>query len=244
MRRVLIVMAKDPRPGLAKTRLIPAIGATAAAGLYRAFLRDVLDTSALVRAERLVYAHPSESVARVAELAEGRFRVRPQVGPTLSERMVAAFADCFAAGAEAVVMRNSDSPTLPASVVGEAFERLEQGGDVVLGPDLGGGYYLVGLRAPRPELFRGFAMSTTSVLEETLRRAREARRAAATLRRWLDIDTGEDLAELQRQLADGGDPERADCPRTAAFLATLPAWRVPPGKTVPAGGSPAAEPRS
>jgi len=242
MRRVLIVMAKDPRPGLAKTRLIPAIGATAAAGLYRAFLRDVLDTSALVRAERWVCAYPPESVARVAELAEGRFQVRPQVGPTLSERMVAAFADGFAAGAEAVVMRNSDSPTLPAVVVAEAFDRLERGADVVLGPDLGGGYYLAGLRAPRPELFRGFAMSTSSVLDETLRRARDAGLATATLRRWLDIDTGQDLAALQRQLADGADPERADCPRTEAFLATLPAWRAAPGKSVPAGRSPAAEP--
>jgi rSAM/selenodomain-associated transferase 1 len=237
MQRVLIVMAKDPRPGLAKTRLIPSIGAAAAAGLYRAFLQDVLDTSALVRAERRIYAHPPESLARVEELGLGRYRVRPQVGPTLSERMVAAFGECFAEGADAVVMRNSDSPTLPAAVVTEAFERLEKGADLVLGPDLGGGYYLVGLRKPCPDLFRGFAMSTSSVLDETLRRARGKGLAATTLVRWLDIDTGDDLVALMEQIAAGSGVERADCPRTTAFLSTLSAWRLPPGKTVPVPGS-------
>lgn len=237
MRRALLVMAKDPRPGLAKTRLIPAIGAAAAAGLYRAFLQDVLDTSALVRADRFVYGFPPDSLPRLFELAAGRFQVRPQVGPTLSERMVAAFAECFAAGYGAVVMRNSDSPTLPAEVVGAAFERLERGEDLVLGPDRGGGYYLVGLRAPRPDLFRGFAMSTASVLDETLRRARAAGLVAATLAPWLDVDTGEDLAALVADLRAAAVPESAlapaVCPRTEAFLATLPAWRDARGKTVP-----------
>ncbi len=244
MRRAVIVMAKDPRPGLAKTRLIPALGAAAAAGLYRAFLQDVLDTTAAVRADRFVYAWPPESVARLGEIAEGRFTVRPQAGKTLSERMIAAFAELFAAGYGAVAMRNSDSPTLPAEVVSEALAALERGADLVLGPDRGGGYYLVGLREPRPELFRGFAMSTTSVLEETLRRAASAKLRAHTLRAWLDVDTGDDLELLRRELDPAARVERALCIRTEAFLATLPSWRPDGGKSLPtppprvrAGGS-------
>jgi glycosyltransferase A (GT-A) superfamily protein (DUF2064 family) len=118
MRRALIVLVKDARPGQAKARLIPAIGAAAAAGLYRAFVQDVLDATAVVRAERFLYGWPPESLPRLAEIAEGRYVVRSQAGATTSERMVAAFGDCFAAGFGAVVMRNSDSPTLPAALVG------------------------------------------------------------------------------------------------------------------------------
>lgn len=233
MRRAVIVMAKDPRPGLAKTRLIPALGAAAAAGLYRAFLQDVLDTTASIRGDRFIYAWPPESLPRLVEIAEGRYRVRPQVGATLSERMIAAFAELFAAGYGAVAMRNSDSPTLPAEAVAEALDALERGADLVLGPDRGGGYYLVGLRAPRPELFRGFAMSTTSVLEETLRRAAAAKMRAHVLRTWLDVDTGEDLEQLRRELDPAARVERALCVRTEAFLATLPAWRADGGKSLP-----------
>ncbi len=244
MRRALIVMAKDPRPGLAKTRLIPTLGAAAAAGLYRAFLQDVLDTTATARADRFIYAWPPDSLPRLAEIAEGRYVVRSQVGPTLSERMIAAFAELFAEGYGAVAMRNSDSPTLPAAVIGEALDALERGADLVLGPDRGGGYYLVGMRSPHPELFRGFAMSTTSVLDETLRRAAAAKMRAHRLPTWLDVDTGDDLELLRRELDPAARIERALCVRTEAFLATLGAWRAdggnslpPPAPRVRAGGS-------
>ena len=244
MRRALIVMAKDPRPGLAKTRLIPAIGAAAAAGLYRSFLQDVLDATALIRADRFIYGFPPESLPRLDEIGEARFRVRPQRGPTLSERMIAAFEECFNEGFGAVVMRNSDSPTLPALVLAEALDALEGGADLVLGPDRGGGYYLVGLRSAHPELFRGFAMSTRSVLDETLRRAANAKLRAFTLRPWLDVDTADDLAALRAELDPANQhavPGRAPCPRTEAFLATLPAWGSARGKSVPAPVRPAAE---
>jgi uncharacterized protein len=240
MRRALIVLVKDARPGQAKARLIPAIGAAAAAGLYRAFVQDVLDAMAVVRAERFLYGWPPESLARLAEIAEGRFIVRPQLGPTTSERMVSAFSDCFAAGFGAVVMRNSDSPTLPVAVVGEAFDALESGADLVLGPDRGGSYQLVGLRAPRPELFRGFTGGTTSVLDETLRRAAAAKLRVQTLRPWLGVDEGDDLLTLRAELDPANGNERAACPRTEAFLATLPAWRRDGGKTLPPAAPPVA----
>jgi len=240
MRRALIVLARDPRPGQAKARLIPAIGAAAAAGLYRAFVQDVLDATALVRAERFVYGWPPESLPRLSEIAEGRYLVRPQAGATTSERMVAAFGDCFAAGFGAVVMRNSDSPTLPAALVGEALDALERGADLVVGPDRGGSYYLVGLRAPRPELFRGFAAGMSSLYDETLRRAAAAKLRVQTLRPWLGVDDGDDLDALRAELAPANGAERAACPRTEAFLATLPAWRRDAGKSVPPAAPPAA----
>jgi rSAM/selenodomain-associated transferase 1 len=222
MPRAVIVMAKEPRPGTVKTRLIPALGAGGAAGLYRAFLADVLDTVAgIAGVERYLYVQPPGSLAWFEPMAAGRFQVRAQSGPSLAERIVNAFADLFDRGIGPVVMRNSDSPTLPAGFVVEALSALERGADVVLGPDRGGGYYLVGLRAPQPRLFRDVAMGTTSVLEETQRRARELSLEVHLLEPWLDVDEPADLDRLREELDPARRVERALCERTEAFLATL-----------------------
>jgi glycosyltransferase A (GT-A) superfamily protein (DUF2064 family) len=128
-------------------------------------------------------------------------------------------------------MRNSDSPTVPATAVGGALDALEAGRDVALGPDLGGGYYLVGMRRSHPELFRGVAMSTTSVIAETVKRVHALHLTLHEAPRWLDVDTPEDLALLREQLDPARRVERALCERTEAFLASLPRLqqRFPPG---------------
>jgi rSAM/selenodomain-associated transferase 1 len=239
MRRVVTVMAKDPKPGVVKTRLAPVLGPAGAAGLYRAMVQDVLDATMEVRGvERFLHVQPDAARAWYDPVAQGRFTVRVQRGASLSERMVAAFDELFAGGRGAVVMRNSDSPTLPASLVEQALTALEGGADVVLGPDRGGGYCLVGLRERRPDLFHGVAMSTTTVLEETTRRARLLKLRAVVLEPWLDVDTPEDLDALRRELAPGGTASRARCERTEAFLAGTASLRqrfppLPTSRTVP-----------
>lgn len=234
-KRAVIVMAKEPRPGLVKTRLLPELTAGQAAALYRSFLLDVLDTTrATPRADLFCFVHPATAVGWFREQAGPRYEVVAQVGRLLSERMIAAFEELFRRGYGAVVMRNSDSPTLPLSALSEALDALEAGSDVALGPDLGGGYYLVGLKRPRPELFRGVAMSTASVIEETRRRARESRLTLHEAPRWLDVDTPEDLALLREQLDPARRVERALCERTEALLATLPRLTRPASTEVPA----------
>jgi hypothetical protein len=231
MRRAVIVMARGPRPGEVKTRLIPSLGPGGAAGLYRAFLLDVLDTVATVpRAERFLFVHPPGSVAWFEEATARRLSIRPQTGDTLGERMGAAFAELFREGFGVVAMRNSDSPTLPAGRVAEALDVLEQGVDLVLGPDRGGGYCLVGLRAPHAELFEGVPMGTGSVFQETIRRARALGLSLHLLPPWLDVDTPEDLERLKEELRPARRAERALCERTVAFLATLDAMR--PGAAI------------
>lgn len=223
LKRAVIVMAKEPRPGLVKTRLVPALSPGQAAALYRAFLLDVLDTTGGVpRADLFGFVHPESAIDWFRAQAGPRWQIVPQVGSLLSERMIAAFEELFRRGYGAVVMRNSDSPTLPLPALTAALDALEAGRDVALGPDLGGGYYLVGLRRPRPELFRGVAMSTSSVIDETRRRVREQGLALHEAPRWLDVDTPEDLARLREQLDPARPVERALCERTEAFLATLP----------------------
>jgi rSAM/selenodomain-associated transferase 1 len=220
MRRALIVMAKGPRPGHVKTRLVPALGAGGAAGLYRSMLLDVLDISASVSgAELHLYVDPPESRGWFEEAAAGRFVVRLQAGESLAERMIAAFAEQFAAGARSVVMRGSDSPCLLPEQVVAAFEALERGADLVLAPDQGGGYALVGLREARPDLFRGAPMSTPSLLAETLRRARLYRLRVESLAPALDVDEPADLERLRDEIDALRGASFSPCERTAAFLA-------------------------
>lgn len=96
---------------------------------------------------------------------------------------------------------DSDSPTLPVAFLEQAFRALDDPAvDVVLGPCDDGGYYLIGLRAPCPALFRGIVMSTSTVAAETLERARARGLRVACLPSWYDVDTPEDLERLIQEL--------------------------------------------
>ena len=98
-------------------------------------------------------------------------------------------------------MRNSDSPDLPGEKVLAGRQALESGrADVVLGPSPDGGYYLVGLKKPQPQLFQGMSWSTSAVLADTLARARRLSLAVHQLPSWPDIDTSADLQAFRRGL--------------------------------------------
>jgi uncharacterized protein len=120
-----------------------------------------------------------------------------QTGEDLGERLRQAFDWGFAQGAGAVLIRNSDSPDLPGFVVMEAAEVLERGGaQVVLGPCPDGGYYLVGLRSPQPQLFHHISWSGPAVLAETLAQAGRLGLTVHLLPPWPDLDTFEDVLDF------------------------------------------------
>jgi rSAM/selenodomain-associated transferase 1 len=124
----------------------------------------------------------------------------PQEGADLGERMANAFDFSFAAGYGPVLLRGSDTPDLPASIIYEAQEALaREKADLVLGPAADGGYYLIGLSQPAPRLFEDIAWSTPGVLDATLQLATGMGLTVHLLPGWRDIDTPEDLlAFLQR----------------------------------------------
>jgi glycosyltransferase A (GT-A) superfamily protein (DUF2064 family) len=117
-----------------------------------------------------------------------------------------------------VVLVGSDAPTLPIERLQQALD-LCADRDVVLGPCLDGGYYLIGLRRHIPEIFEGIAWSSESVLLDTLRRVQQARASVALLEPWYDVDTPEDLSLLRNHLAALSlAGEGIPCPRTWEFL--------------------------
>ena len=117
-------------------------------------------------------------------------------------------------------MLASDAPHLPQDYIRLAFTRLVDT-DVILGPCDDGGYYLIGLRFPAPELFEGIPWSTSRVLDLTIERAREAGMTCKVLPPSYDIDTWEDAERLKKDLKDNAFGDSNGCSRTKKVLADL-----------------------
>ncbi|GIV80141.1 MAG: hypothetical protein KatS3mg050_4535 [Litorilinea sp.] len=203
--RFLSVVAKRPAPGQTKTRLCPPLDGTAAATLYACFLQDTLSLMRQVPdvCRTLAYA-PPEELAYFRALAPD-FALVPQQGADLGERLdnllSGLLQEAGTPGPSQAVVMDSDSPTLPPAYLADAFQALDQGADVVLGPCDDGGYYLIGLTRPQPRLLREVTMSTDHVLQDTLAIARELGLAVALLPTWYDVDTAAELERLEQELA-------------------------------------------
>jgi len=209
----LIVVAKRPAPGKTKTRLSPPFTPELASALYECFLFDTLDQMRQVNGAQHVIAYLDE-LDYFQRLAPD-FELIPQEGHDLGSRLDHALTSYLARGYERVVIMDSDSPTLPASYLSQAFEVLSNGADVVLGPCDDGGYYLIGIKKPTPRLLREVHMSTPTVAAETMALAKEEGLNLVTLPTWYDID---DVASLSRLIEELGLLESDIATHTRQFL--------------------------
>jgi hypothetical protein len=219
-RRALVVIAKEPVPGVVKTRLAPMLGADGAARVAAAMLADTLAVVAQVDAEPWVCFAPPNARTRMAHLAPG-CGLLAQVEGDLGDRLAACFAALLGGGAERVVIVAADTPHVPRATYQAAFALLDQV-DVVLGPAVDGGYYLVGAKAALPELFVGVPMGTDAVLQVTIQRAVHRRLRIGTVPMLRDLDR---LEDLRAALAAG---ELDGSPRTRLAAAGLVAVRDAP----------------
>ena len=190
-----MIFAKEPVPGQVKTRLCPPLTPLAAAQLYSQFLEDVLEEMTRLSRLNLALAYTPASARTFFQNQGGPgIFLTPQRGDDLGERLQRAFDWGFHQGARTVLIRNSDSPDLPGALVLEAEAVLASGqAQAVFGPCPDGGYYLVGLRNPQPELFHDIAWSGATVLADTLARAERLGLTVHLLPPWPDIDTCDDL---------------------------------------------------
>ena len=209
----MVVITKEPVAGAAKTRLIPAFGPDGAARAAAAMLADTLAVAAAVGVEPWVCFTPPAARARLARLAPG-FGLLPQRDGDLGDRLAACFQDLLGFGVARVAIVAADTPQLPAASCRQAFALLNRV-DVVLGPCLDGGYYLVAATACWPELFVGVPMGGDAVLEETAARAGRLGLTVGLLPVLRDLDRVEDLRQA---LAAG---ELDGCPHTRVAVAEL-----------------------
>ncbi len=208
---LLALFAKAPRPGEVKTRLVPPLTLEQAAELYEAMLRDILEQHAETTEFDLALGFtPADAAGWFRRVAPPSYRLEVQQGATLGERMCGLFSHYTEAGYERIVLRGTDAPTLPAVRISEAFAALGRA-DLVLCPDLDGGYSLIGLRRRCDALFE-LALSRGDVLRETLARAHQAGLRSEVLSPHYDVDRGADLERLAR------DPAAKSAPRTFAWL--------------------------
>jgi rSAM/selenodomain-associated transferase 1 len=215
--RVLVIMAKAPRPGVVKTRLAPSLSPEAVTDFYCCLLED---TVALARSLKLKLGGvevaimcPESDVNELAKLAGIQATLVAQKGEGLAAGLTSVFAHFAHANQRRIIAFNSDSPHLPRSVLEDAFKTLAAH-DVVVGPTHDGGYYLVGAKASYPTLFANDGMGTTTALERLLSRTRSLELSVGFADRFYDIDVADDLTRLAEELRL--DPSRA--PRTAEWL--------------------------
>lgn len=205
-----------------KTRLIGDLTAAEAAELHAAFLDDLLERLRGGDFElRLAWAlDPGDDIP--AGSVPGISGIR-QVGADLGERLYLALSGA-ARESDSVMALGSDHPTLPLETIHQAFEAVERGAPVVIGPAEDGGYYLIALRsgAVHRRLFEDIDWSTDRVLSQTLERCREMDLTVELLPLAADVDTPDDLRRLASRMAAGD----LGCPRTRDLLRI---WKRLPG---------------
>lgn len=198
----LAVFARWPIPGQVKTRLSPALPPALACDLYRALLADTLAAAAAasVDSRRLYWA--DAPTLEVPFPGAEPFEPHVQHGADLGARLEDAFAGMLTRPRDRAVVIGSDAPGVTAARIDKAFAALELA-DVAVGPASDGGYWLIGLAAPAPALFRDVHWSTEHVLAQTLERAAAHRHAVSELMPLPDLDTPADLVRLIAAAANG-----------------------------------------
>ena len=222
-------MAKAPIAGEVKTRLAPPLTQEQAADLYRALLLDQLEhLQGFATAELYLVYTPDSAALLMKRLAPPNFHCLAQRGGDLGERMKFAFSDLWQRGHRNVALVGSDLPALPLSFFDTAFALLTaETHQVVLGPSRDGGYYLVGMNRPIPEIFDKMIWSHDRVLAQTTDRLGKLGIEPALLPEWFDIDSVDDLKQLD---ALSEPAAREAVKRTLGYLKAIgPLDRFNPG---------------
>jgi uncharacterized protein len=212
----LVIFAKAPIPGEVKTRLCPPLTPDEAATLHGSFVLDMLERTKLAVAKfqlpihRYLACAPSSELVffKIMEERQG-VRLLDQVGADLGQRMHHTCASLFAKGYERVLLVGTDVPTLPLSVYQDALTLLGKS-DVVLGPALDGGYYLIGLKKPAENIFAGVPWSTDQVLAVTQQNAKTLGLSISLTTAWRDVDTIVDLHSLITECQEDNKKPKQD----------------------------------
>src|SRR5262245_17455824 len=204
----IAVMAKASRPGRTKTRLVPPLSYAEAAAFNSAFLQDVAANMIAAGRERRICGYmafgPPESRPFFHDLLPATIDLMEAWYPDFGDCLFAAVDQLLERGHTGAVVLNSDSPTLPTSLLLETARILADPGDrVVLGPSADGGYYLLGIKQRHRCLFEGVAWSTEHVAHQTLERAAAAGLETHVLPVWYDVDDVDALRILRSELCDG-----------------------------------------
>jgi uncharacterized protein len=190
----IVILAKAPIPGFAKTRLIPAIGAHAAAVLQERLTERTVATALAAGIGPVTLCCDPDAThdTFLKMVTRMKITLRPQPPGDLGTRMLAA----VATSTGPVLVIGTDCPALTEAHLRSAAMALRDGNDVVLIPAERGGYVLLGMRKAQPRLFSNIAWGGSSVLADTRARIVEQRLILVERPPLWDVDTEIDLARL------------------------------------------------
>lgn len=185
MKTTICIFVRPPLPGRAKTRLIPALGEEGAALVAKALLADTVSAARQVAPAEVILSVPEvfENGQHLPMWLQPKGDLGLRVEKTLQRALVAA--DC-------AVAVGADTPGLTNRMLEEAIDRLSRK-DAVVGPAEDGGYYLLGLRRCPNGLLNNIRWSSQHTLCDTLERLEKFRLDYATVTKWFDLDTADDL---------------------------------------------------
>ncbi|MEM5563861.1 TIGR04282 family arsenosugar biosynthesis glycosyltransferase [Psychroserpens sp. AS72] len=186
--KAIIIFTRNPELGKCKTRLAKTIGDEAALEVYKHLLKHTANVAQKVKADRYVFY--SEDINTKDIWSEDRFNKKLQYGNDLGERMYNAFIDLLQSGYKKVIIIGSDLLDLNENLIEDGFNQLETN-DVVIGPALDGGYYLLGLKEMHEAIFKNKKWGTETVRQDTLNDLQNSN--VHLLESLNDIDTFEDM---------------------------------------------------
>ncbi len=195
MSDALIIFVKNPQAGKVKTRLAADIGDQAALKVYSNLLSFTRDISQKLSNHSL-YVFYSKYIDLNDEWSNARFDKLVQEGNDLGQRMDNAFKTLFEKHSKLVLI-GSDCPELQVDILHDAFNSLNDH-DICIGPSHDGGYYLIGMKKPCPELFKDIQWSTSSVYQNSIATLKASGHSYKELMRLHDLDNIEDLERFPR----------------------------------------------
>ncbi|MEM7697623.1 MAG: TIGR04282 family arsenosugar biosynthesis glycosyltransferase [Verrucomicrobiota bacterium] len=210
MKRGTAVFLKYPEPGKVKTRLAKSIGAESSASAFRVMVGRVFENLRQAQPDFVAVVYdPPDQEQQIRSWLEpwlstfaGEVLLIPQAPGDLGARLEAGIARCFEHFPDAALtVTGADCIEIEPEIYGGAWAELETGADAVYGPTDDGGYYLVGLKRPIPELFQNVPWSVEETLQASLDVAREAGLAIELLPQCSDIDTVREWEAAQEKLA-------------------------------------------
>ncbi len=217
MKRAIIIMAKVPTAGQVKTRLQPHLSPEQCAALAAAFLQDTVNKAKTVCEKTILAYSPPEETNALRRILPSQSIFLEQTGKDLGEKMFNAFKFAFEQDSDSVVMIGTDSPTFPADFIEQAFAFLDIETDAVLGKTEDGGFYLIGLRVLRKEIFETVTWSSPKTFEQVYRNIMNLNLHLRETPGWYDVDEKNDLEILREELLHNENARRR-APETFGYL--------------------------
>ncbi len=211
----IIIFARYPTAGQAKTRLIPALGTAGAALLHKRLTEHIIHMSLHnAPSQKVMVYYTGATKFAFKKWLGSNLIFKKQCSGDLGNRMIHALCTAFKSGAHKAIIMGSDIPGITADMIQQASRALDKQ-DLVLGPATDGGYYLIGVKKPHPELFHAIDWGTETVLDRTRQIAISQKIYYTELQPLDDVDRPEDLNRLR------ADPRFADIINAQPLLSII-----------------------